>query len=552
MHIRLLPNSRTTGLLVTLFLLSAAFLPASGQTVWENPSHPVYDFLSRQAQKGLIEFDDFQRPLSRKEIAAKLADLQSNIGEVSATDQQELLFHRREFAEFDPAPDSTAVLKKDESGRFRFLSIRKDGFLLKADPSLSVRAVAGKDIRTFHKGNGLRLWGHAGNNFSFQAYFQDITERGSGLDTTRSFTPDQGVVRTQQNTSAGVLNYSDLRGNLTYSWSNGSVSFGKDQLYWGYGENGTLVLSGKAPAYPFIRLDYQPLKWLRFNYAHAWLQSGIIDSASIYNKGNTVYGPNRDLYIPKFMATHSLHFLPARGLVLSMGESVVYSDRLDVGFLIPVMFFKAYDHYSSRYNITGGSNGQFFFQASSRNHIRKTHLYSTLFVDEIRLSAIFNNQKRRNQIGFNFGASVTDLFVSTLTAGMEYTRSNPFIYRNLVPAQDYSNHNYPLGDWMGSNADRIIAFVKYTPLPRLKTTVHIQTVRKGTPPSLEEQYFSEPQPPFMESVQLKASQARFRISYEWINNLVTEGELISGYENNFVSGGKRNFTQLAIGFRYGF
>ena len=88
----------------------------------------------------------------------------------------------------------------------------------------------------------------------------------------------------------------------------------------------------------------------------------MIDSARTYAKGNSIYGTDREMYVSKFMATHSLDFFPIKGLALSIGESIIYSDKMDMGYLIPIMFFKAYDQISSKYRINSGSNGQFFFQ----------------------------------------------------------------------------------------------------------------------------------------------------------------------------------------------
>ena len=66
-------------------------------------------------------------------------------------------------------------------------------------------------------------------------------------------------------------------------------------MQWGYTENGRMVLSNKAPTYPYIRLDYQPFKWLTFNYVHAFLNSNIIDSVRSYGTGTGagVYGDVR-------------------------------------------------------------------------------------------------------------------------------------------------------------------------------------------------------------------------------------------------------------------
>ncbi|WP_448105323.1 capsule assembly Wzi family protein [Pedobacter panaciterrae] len=510
--------------LFSVFIIGFSFiaLKSNAQVVYENPTNPVYKYLSRQAQKGNIEFNDLIQPVSRKQIASLLTSLQDSSAKLTTTEQKELAFYLQEFSEFSTnVKDTTTFFKKDQAGRWRFLSVTKDDFLLRGDPALTFETFQGKNKSVARVGTGLTFWGHAGKHISFQFYFQDITDRGKGIDSTRIFTPETGIIRTANiNPNAKTVNYSDFRGNITYAWENGAISFGKDQMLWGYGQGGRLVLSDKSPAYPNIRIDYQPLKWLRFNYIHAWLNSALVDSARSYDKGNPHFGNNREIYIPKFLASHTLSFIPVKGLDLSVGESVVYSDNLDVGYLIPVMFFKAYDQYQSRYKLSTGANSQFFFSVSSRNHLPKTHLYGSLFIDEIRTGAIFNASKSRNQIGYSIGASVTDVLVPYLTLGGEYSRINPYAYNNLIPAQTYTNQSYLMGDWIGQNADRVTAWVNYTPIPRMVASFQFTAIRKGQEGNLYDQYFAEPQPKFLSEGPVETQkQYLLEVNYQLLNKL---------------------------------
>lgn len=523
MHIK--SNNIHSGITKIIVILSFCFLSyqSDAQVVWQDPNAEIYQFLSRQAAKGTIEFDDLIKPVPRKEISLKLAQLKEKESELSKTERSELNFYLKEFAEFGGiSKDTLIIAKKDEFARFRALSVREKGFLLNAEPIISAGIRKGKNTSVREWGNGLAFWGHAGKNISFQAYFEDITESGTGIDSIRKFNAREGIIRTVTLNQSSI-NYSRFKGNLTYAWQNGSFSIGNNQILWGYGENSRLVLSEKVPSYPNIRLDYRPVKWLQFNYTHGWLHSGMIDTARTYPKGNTVYGTDREFYIQKFFASHSLNFYPTKGLSLSLGESMVYSDRLKFAYLLPIMFFKAYDQHDSKYNVPSGSNGQFFLQASSRNHIPKTHLHATLFIDEIRMSKIFSKTENRNQIGFNLGASITDLVIPYLTLGMEYTRLNPFVYQNLIPAQNYTSHNYSLGDWLGQNADRLTYFVKYNPAARLSMKIQLEHLRKGQDGTLNDQYFAVPQPKFLSSGYESQKQILLEARYQLLNQLSIRG-----------------------------
>lgn len=532
---------------------------SQSQVVYENHRSEVYNYLARMAQKGLIVFDDNIKPISRIYLAACLDSLQNKASQLTSVERQELAFYRQDFAPEHFFNDSlqtsdsklqTSFLKKDISRRFRGLLISNKDFLLAADPVFTGAYINGTNRDYKQYSSGFNLYGYAGKHWSWYLSFNDVNESGTGIDTLRQNTPETGISgRIAANKKS--VNYSELRGGIAYSWKNGSFSFGQDHLIWGYGENGQMVLSQKAPTYPYIRLDYRPLPWLKFNYTHAWLNSNIIDSNATYRTGNTAFGGVREIFISKYMAQHSLQVTPWRGWDISFGESMVYSDRINIGYFIPILFFKAYDNLVNNGNINAGSNGQLFLQVSSRNNIKKTHLYTTLFIDELRISSVFDRTKSRNQAGVNIGGSITDAFIPYLTLGAEYTRINPFVYRNLIPAQNYTSKDYMLGDWMGNNADRWILYAKYTPIPRLKCMVRYQSIRKGGPGTIDQQYFQQPQPPFLFDLQSKRNEWLVNVSYEWLNKLYLRGSFSQWSSKDYGTGLTKNEHTLNLGFSYG-
>jgi hypothetical protein len=233
-----------------------------------------------------------------------------------------------------------------------------------------------------------------------------------------------------------------------------------------------------------------------------------------------------------------------------MGESMIYSDRLNIAYLIPVNFFKIYDQHYSRYNINAGDNSQFFGLISSRNHLKKTHIYAQLFIDEIRASKVFNKKERRNQLGYTLGINRTDFFVNYLTAGIEYSRINPFVYNNLIPTQTYESHSYSLGDWMGNNADRLYLFAQYVPVPKLRIRVFHQTIRKGEAGTLYQQYFQSPQPGFLFQKLFDYKETGFSARYELINKLIFSLE-VNKIRSDYTNASSTKETGLKFGFTYG-
>ena len=522
------------------------------QTIFENHRAEVYPYLSRMAQKGLVSIDDYIQPINRQAILIALLELQKNESGLTKIEKAELNFYLQEYNSIEVLTnkDNTKadLLKKDEKGRWRTIAIHSRDFQFNIDPITNIQVSSSDGNKVNQVSNGFSLWGSS-KNIGFQLYYRDCTETGDFTKIKNFETPNTGIIRVGLSNDK-KLNFSEVRGNISYSWKNGSVNFGKDNFLWGYGENGRIVSSDKAPSFPYFRLDYKPLQWLSFNYMHAWLNSNLIDSMRTYNTWTGgVSGDIRVRYISKFLVTHSIKVTPMKGLDLALGESMVYSDKLDVGFLIPINFFKVYDNNRSNYLINAGSNGQIFMQVSSRNQIKKTHLYTTVFIDEIRLTEVFNKSKSRNQLGYTIGGSVTDLFIPYLTVGAEYTRVNPFVYNNLIPAQRYRQYDYSLGDWMGSNMDRQLFFIKYTPIPKLKLYARFQSIRKGGPGTVWEQYAAEPQPSFLFGLEKTRKDFYLQANYEVINNLYIKGayqHINEKYTNGYQQ--SNNLIQLGISF----
>jgi hypothetical protein len=507
-----------------LFVLSF-IINAISQNIWENTNSEAHPFLYRMAQKGFIEYNDLIKPINRVHVLNALNTLKQKDSALNNVEKNELAFYLQEYTR--PSKEQISLFKKDQNKRWRAGAIISNDFEFYIDPLLSTNNFSGSNKNIKQLSNGFELWGTVGKNrnLGYQIYYRDYTEIGTVNNNFReeSATPGNILIGAK---SDNKINYTDIRANINYSFKKGNISLGKDNLIWGYGENSNIVLSNKAPSYPYIRLDYKPFKWLNFNYTHAWLNSNIADSSlSYFTNSGRIDNDFRLVFVQKYLATHSIELQAMKGLNIAIGESIVYSDKIDPGFLIPINLFKFYDNNRSNYLIEAGSNGQYFLSLSSRNQIKNTHLYSTLFIDEIKVSALFNKTERRNQLGFNLGGSITDIFISYLSIGAEYTRVNPFAYSNLIPAQTYSSYNYSIGDWMGNNFDKAILFAKYTPIAKLKLVARYQKIRKGGSGTIYGQYTAQPQPTFLFDYIKTRSDVFLQARYEYINNIYLTSSL---------------------------
>jgi hypothetical protein len=525
-----------------LFLGISFVSSVSGQAVFENVNNSIYEFLNRQAQNGNILYDDMVRPLTRNQISSYLNALSSAYTNKKAflnpIEVKELQFYIKEYGlginEGFVNQSNEKWLGKDARGRYRFFSKidttmptdkvsknKAQPFQFNLEPVLQGSLHSDDNGKALaYRTAGVQLWASLGKRFGMQMYYRDINENGTGIDFEKKFTAEQGVVPTA-NPKPQALNYADVRATMTYQWKNGILAFGKEQYVAGYGLNGNIIYSTKAPSYPYVKLAQQILPWLKFEYSHAFLASRLVDTPNSYRTTNYgVFGGQRFKMIPKYLVSHALTFKLKKGLDLMLGESVIYTDKIQLGYWLPLMFYKAWDQYVSGTNLNAGANTQLFAQISSRNQIKNTHLYASVLVDEFRPSAIFDPSRSRNQLAFNIGGSTTNFsFLPYLTLNVDYTRINPFVYQNLLPAQEYTNNGYVIGDWMGNNADRMVYEIKYTPIPRLKISIRYEKIRKGAKGNAEQQYFQQPQPDFLFGLEQKQWNSSAKVVYEWIHNV---------------------------------
>lgn len=510
-------------LLTIIFCSVGITFNAYSQVVYEPLSSSVYGFLDRMDLKGNITIHGEVKPFTRIDIAENLVRLENNKESLTSLESDELEFYKKEFAvevskiENKKPAEELSFLRNDVNGRFRVFTFTDSIFTFMADPILGYSVSDIKQNITSHLQNGARAYGYVSDNIGFSLDYRDNTESGTYIDYTKDFTPVSGIVHTSS-TVAGVQNlqYDEVNAGITASWSWGSFSFAKEHLNWGSGMNGQIILSSKAPSFPFIRLDVSPVSWFRFTYIHGWLHSEILDSTTL--RTTSVPGRNNFLEVPKFIAAHLLTFDLSKKLTVSVGESIIYSDRIEPVYLIPLMFFRVADHYLQDNNSNSGSNAQMFANAYYRIPKLKLQLYSSLFIDELSITGLLKNENSASAVAYTFGAKAADLFFPNSETVLEYTRVNPFVYMNSNDAQHYTSRGYQLGEWTGSNAD-VVYFSYIQCLERgLSAGFSVQYARKGSPEQPQQQY-QIPYPGFLFGNRKDDLEFSFSLKYEIIHGL---------------------------------
>jgi hypothetical protein len=543
-------------LLKATFIVALFFLAKTTKAqVYENANNEVLNILYRFAQKGFINLNDIVIPIDRFQVKQALEEINSKYSiKLSTTEKNEIQFYLAEyfndFKQVDSLKSNVSIFQKDRANRFRVFSSNNQAASIFIDPIAGVnQSLFSNNKSTTQYFNGLRFWGYLGKKkrIGYNFLFRNVVEKGDSLDFSRNFNQSQGVINTAINRT-NEINFAEVNVNINYRFNRGFIAFGRENLNIGYGAFGKPILSSKAPSFVNIRLQYEPFKWLQFDYFHGWLNSNLVDSGL----SNSNQGYFREILTPKFFANHALTFKPSKKLWLTIGESMVYSDRFDIGYLIPFNFFKPYDIYVSSYRLPAGSNNQFYAQLSSRNYIKNTHIYASLFIDELRLATLFDKKRERNQVGYNIGFNATDFLLHYLTVGFEYTKIRGGVYNNIIAAQTYTNAGYIMGDWMGQNADRVGAFIRYTPKARLKLNAWVYYIRKGKEHTITQQYDNNPSTPFLHEQLFTQLNIGFVVKYEILHSLKVFGLVEQTNRNYLTTIGINSVSTFSSGVSFGF
>ncbi|MCB9186207.1 MAG: hypothetical protein H6601_05615 [Flavobacteriales bacterium] len=468
--------------LIVLFCLLVSSVSMAQMVPYHVSQNQTYEFLEELASLRVIQLNNVTLPLSRKQIADLLENANDERQKLNSRQRADLEFYRQEFIkDRDTITGLDFIgkgLKRGEVFPLHKRAKRYDLFHYKDSLfNITVNSRFGGD-GWWSPGNayyqsvvGATIFGNVSKHFS---YFADLTDH---RESRQLSDPDYLQQRSGGNYKFGT-DYSEMRGGMAASNKWGYLALMKDHLVWGSGYNGANILFGsRPPSVPMIKLHLSPVKWFSFDYVHAWLVSGVVDSAATYNSGNGT----REVFRSKFYAANMFTVRPIKGLHISVGNSIVYADKFQPVYLIPFLFFKSADH---TLNNTGqnhnqrGQNSQMFMNIVSRQ-IPYVQLYTSLFADELRLTTMFEPSKARNHMSWKIGFRFTSPGNVNLSLLFEYTRNNPFVYRHFVNTTTYASNDYSMGHYLGDNAEEYHVALIYKPVARFDMIASFTLARKG-------------------------------------------------------------------------
>jgi hypothetical protein len=459
-----------------LLAFIAMFVGSShAQVVFQPIGSPVYDFLDEMANMGLIELNTAVKPYSRRLIAEKLGEVDQSF--LTQRMSQDLAFYLKDFGK-------ETNVGKDWTRRRDLVYHDSENFKFTLNPIIGGKLMMNDSGSVFRRWNGAEAWAYAGEHIGFYTSLRD--NGTSDIMAEHPFLVNEtgGNYKLNQDGQInGRSDWSEMKGGITYSWKWGSVGIVKDDRVWGNNYNGANIFSNRNPSYAAIQFKVSPVEWFDFNYIHGWLVSEVLDSTRTYLLPN---GQRRDVLHDKYMAANMFTFTPFKKVNISLGNSVVYGDvGINPAYLIPVMFYKSVDH---TYNGTGsnraGQNAQMFADFSFRRW-KKVHIYSTLYLDELSISNMWDEANHTNLLSWKFGTRLSNLLPNTAFT-FEYTRTNPWAYQHQIETTTFATNQYNMGHYLRDNSEELFVGLRFKPVRGLVFDVSYNRAVKGPDHEYEE------------------------------------------------------------------
>ena len=479
-------------LFVILFVMAGGLLSVAQNIPVPLTQVHTYDFIDELITDGVITHQTAVRPYTRKQVANMLTEAQSADSLLNNRQKKDLAFYLNEFALECDTMVNNFVQFTDHSTYN--ISLADPQFSYRTKDSmfkLRLRPILGADVTASNKGvilhrwygaelqmdiaNHLSIWGSLRDNswsgdWLSKKYYSDDNARMYGArihygasQTQPALTPLAGI---QYKEASYGGDFSDSKGGINlYSWW-GSIGLQRENIQWGAAYHSSNILSGRAPAVPMITLQLTPCDWFQFDYFHAWLVSNLIDSTYYYSENTTKDGVQVKEYRPmnKFMAANMLTFTPIKQLSISVGNSVIYSERnIQAAYLIPIAFYKSLDHLLTKGIATQNQNSQVFASLSVRP-VKHLHLYGSFYLDEFSLSRLKPSNKEKNPISYLVGFNWSGWPVKGLSLKGEFMRSYIACYTHSIESLTWQSNSYDMGHYLGDNAQSIHAELSYRPI----------------------------------------------------------------------------------------
>ncbi len=347
-------------------------------------------------------------------------------------------------------------------------------FKLTIAPALGARFMVNENGNFLEVSGGGEVYGYLTKHIGYYVNVKHV-HQSEPLVNPVMLTMEEG--RSWNSLDDGSVTNTEWRGGISVGWKWGDLGIYKDRPIWGNANHGSNIMSGHPPSFPYIQLHLKPAKWIEFYSMTGFLQSNVVDSS----RSSFTAGSEDIKYRKKYFSANFFTITPWKGLDISVGNSIFWSDVFRVGYLMPFNLYKSVDQ---MYRSTAGyttyntnDDGHLFADICSRN-IKHLNLYLGLWIDELNMARFFKTNQH-NLLSWKIGFSLYDLPVKNLSLTVEGITTRPATYEEYIPAHLYANDDYSFGNYLRGDAWEIYVCLNYRPIRGMKISASYNLAQRG-------------------------------------------------------------------------
>lgn len=422
-------------------------------------SDDIYDFVARLAARGIIDnLPKNTHPYSRGEVAKILMDVSSKADggkiKLSAIAEKHLETMKTLFSDALEDKSITSEMRKTKK---TLLYIRNDENHFAVGGGVSQKAI-------FREGKGFPAYGKTSITYLLPSISGQIEESFAfSCDMKWEFHvgdifPDlflDEATWTYTNLPVDMKEVASTQAYAKFKLPWFDIELGKDNVRWGPGYHGQLIISDNP----------QPMDMIRIDGRYGKIKAQIFTAKLGSEMGD------------KYLSTHRAELALRKGIDLGISEVIVYGDRFEVSYMNPFQTYLITQNMieSSAKKIDNVLAGVDF----SHRIANKLQVYGELVVDDAApLETPLNHWDTK--FGILAGIYIVDPFsVSDTDLRMEYTFINQYCYTHEVPINAYKHYSSVIGHWLGPDADDLWCELKHRFTDKIESIFAYELERHG-------------------------------------------------------------------------
>lgn len=466
--------------LCTLFVILGIFFPliAYAQTELVPVQHKIYSYFETLSKKGIIDYDNGNIPISRSEAASFLKKIELSKDMLTPTENKILNDLTVEFSydidknmnksislfsDFTPInvlnnykqkylvayTDENASLFLDGTGFISYCDFNSESFaktnLTLGQLGIRLRGSLYNSIGYYLRlSNGQQLIGGSYARMIAARYDPILTAATSRFIGGKYFDSFEGYLRYESETHAFAL------------------TFGRDNFEIGDGYIDKLFMSKNIPAFDFGRLDLK-YKGIKYSFFYGNIKG---DSLGVPLSSKNIVGNRLDI---EFSNTFRFGFY----------ESIIINNApISFTYLNPLSFLISADFTGETKDNNNALMG-FDFELKPYKNLG---FQFSLLIDDLDFSSLGEKDMIgiSNKFGYQAGLMyVEPLGINDLTAVVEYTLIDPFVYSHKTNKSTYTHWGISIGHLLPPNSDEIALMLNYYLTNRIKLNFVFKHQRSG-------------------------------------------------------------------------